>query len=479
LKDDNESNSDDESVWEGFDDLPERRELDHILILNKTLEDAGRSALQRFNGGIRYDVFINNLGGIDAVRDLILNSIDRDLLDLIENGDLSLKSLKKLKRKNSAMKQNSGIYVHVVYDPGKPDVVGIYVGSAERLAFRVKYHMGEHEEFIRPQKGSARKRKKKPRRQSAHQKFWAREGYKDFWLCFVELDFPKSAKEKDEMDVLLNILEKYAAIFFRSLPQQLLQRTLPHGVDINPYRRIGLNVDDPLSQFRASLRGGSATYSAKTGSRGRKKAKHFYCSIRPHPLLNIIFRFADPSKGDKSQVQLRCCECWSSTYTVDRTPRYEIPTGVYLSHLSKPCVDCSPKHHKTFIPADTSMPFKLFKTVVYHYQHAANRNAAKDMEFASRTELEATKPDLLIAWIHSQGFEYREGSSKASLCARADDIRKWLEDPKLFNRPPRRHHAPDKTQDKEIKPLSSKEQTRRGYIELEAVHLPEDLSRLS
>jgi hypothetical protein len=123
LKDDNESNSDDESVWEGFDDLPERRELDHILILNKTLEDAGRSALQRFNGGIRYDLFINNLGGIDAVRDLILNSIDRDLLDLIENGDLSLKSLKKLKRKNSAMKQKSGIYVHVVYDLGKPDEV--------------------------------------------------------------------------------------------------------------------------------------------------------------------------------------------------------------------------------------------------------------------------------------------------------------------------------------------------------------------
>lgn len=45
LKDDSESNSDNESVWEGFDDLPERRELNHILILDKTLEDAGRSAL--------------------------------------------------------------------------------------------------------------------------------------------------------------------------------------------------------------------------------------------------------------------------------------------------------------------------------------------------------------------------------------------------------------------------------------------------
>jgi len=163
LSDDNERNSDDQSVWEGCDDLLERRELDHILILNKTLADAGRSALQRFNGGIRYDVFVNNFGGKDAVRDLSLSTIDRDLLDLIENGDLSLKSLAKLKRKKSAMKQKSGIYVHVVYDPDEPHIVGIYVGSGERLAFRVKYRVGEHEQFIRPQKGSARNRKKKPR----------------------------------------------------------------------------------------------------------------------------------------------------------------------------------------------------------------------------------------------------------------------------------------------------------------------------
>jgi hypothetical protein len=34
----------------------------------------------------------------------------------------------------------------------------------------------------------------------------------------VELDFLKSAKEKDEMDVLLNILEKYAAVLFARCP---------------------------------------------------------------------------------------------------------------------------------------------------------------------------------------------------------------------------------------------------------------------
>jgi len=82
-------------------------------------------------------------------------------------------------------------------------------------------------------------------------------------------------KDKDETDVLLHILEEDAAVLFRSLARQLLQRILPHGVNVSPYRRIGLNVDDPLSQFRPSLWGNSATFSTKTGSRGRKKAKHF------------------------------------------------------------------------------------------------------------------------------------------------------------------------------------------------------------
>ena len=77
MKDDNESNSDDQNVWEGFDDLPERRELECILIPKRSkmpVEAPSNVSMEVFDT----TCFINNLGGIDAIRDLILNSIDRD-----------------------------------------------------------------------------------------------------------------------------------------------------------------------------------------------------------------------------------------------------------------------------------------------------------------------------------------------------------------------------------------------------------------
>jgi hypothetical protein len=71
----------------------------------------------------------------------------------------------------------------------------------------------------------------------------------------MELDFLKSAKQKDEMGVLVNTLEKYAAVLCRSLPRQLLQRILPHGVDINTCRRIGLKGDDPFKSISSITTG--------------------------------------------------------------------------------------------------------------------------------------------------------------------------------------------------------------------------------
>src|SRR5436190_18792799 len=117
----------------------------------------------------------------------------------------------------------------------------------------------------------------------------------------------------------------------------------------------------------------------------------------------------------------------------------------HTCHLSKPYVDCSPKHPKTFILADTSMLFQVVQNCCLSLPTRRKPQCRKGHGIRIAYRVRGTKPDLLIAWTGSQGFEYREGSSKASLCARADDIRKWLEDPKLFNRPPRRHQAPDKT----------------------------------
>jgi hypothetical protein len=258
--------------------------------------------------------------------------LDSDLLNLIETEELRLETLKELKTKKPGISNRPGIYVHIIYNHDNPDVVGIYVGSADQLVVRIEGHKRAQKKDKRHQKRGGRERKTQPRSQTAHQKFWAREGYRDFWLCFAELDTPQSAKEKDDIDVILNILEKYSALLFRSLSRQLLWRALPYGVKVNPYRWVGLNVQDPLQQFRPSLCGTSATFGTSTTSRGKKKVMKFSHCLKPHSLLNIVFRYADPSKGDRAQVPLRCSKCSRSSYVIDRTPRYEISTGVYLPY---------------------------------------------------------------------------------------------------------------------------------------------------
>ncbi|TAQ90074.1 hypothetical protein B7494_g1588 [Chlorociboria aeruginascens] len=128
------------------------------------------------------------------------------------------------------------------------------------------------------------------------------------------------------------------------------------------------------------------------------------------------------AQGDRAQVPLRCSKCSCSSYIIDRIPRYEIFTGVYLPCLHMPCYNCFPKHAAFFVPVDTTMPFKTFKSVVDAYNYANYRQIAKDMEFASRTDLEAMKSGLLRTWIRSQGFECQHNRCKAVLVEGANDV---------------------------------------------------------
>lgn len=178
-------------------------------------------------------------------------------------------------------------------------------------------------------------RKIKTRRPTMHQKFCARKGYRSFWLRFAEFDPPRSAKDRAEMDLMLNIVEKYSALLFRSLAGQALQRGLPFGIKISPYPWVGLNVQDPLWQYRRSIDGAT--------SRKNKRVTNWFHGMKLHPLLNILFRSADISKGDRDQIPLMCNRCSGSRYIVDRTPRYEISTGIYLTHQRLRCDNCSPE----------------------------------------------------------------------------------------------------------------------------------------
>lgn len=375
---------------------------DHYLsILDKLVRDIKKNPnfLEIFRGAYHYDIYVKDSKGAEAMKDRILKSLDPDLLQLIHTGKLRLRTPKKLKKLKKPQRNQPGIYTHVICDPNDPDVIGIYVGSTMYLLRR----SGEHKGRLKNGRisRSNRKRKTKAQAHTLHEQFWANQGMQDFWLCFPELDLPKDTREADDMKLFLNILENYTVLLFRGSSGQSLRRDLLPGAKLNPYPWLGLNIYDPLRQFRSSK-----TY------KGKKGGVSFAYAQKSNSLLNIVFRYTDPSRGDRGQMPLRCSRCLILGHRVDRTPRYEISTRVYLAHLRLPYDTCSPDKEVLFIPADTSIPSKHFVNTVYAHKMAQDRQQAKDMKFLQ-----------LKARIKSQGFSCPE-SRKEELVERVDNIRK-------------------------------------------------------
>ncbi len=93
-----------------------------------------------------------------------------------------------------------------------------------------------------------RRRKWKPRDHAYHIKFWHQGGIHDFWLAFVPFDRPTTRDGLEQLGLLLNIFEMYAALILRSLSRTLLRLNLPESADIGPYPWEGLNALDPMGQ---------------------------------------------------------------------------------------------------------------------------------------------------------------------------------------------------------------------------------------
>jgi len=146
-----------------------------------------------------------------------------------------------------------------------------------------------------------------------------------------------------------------------------------------------------------------------------------------------------------------------------------------------PCYSCFAKHKVTFVHVNTTIPFKTFQSIVSAYRNTDYRQIARDMNFASREELVATKLGVLRAWIRLQGFGCSRNTRRhAALVERADSIRILLKDPQLFERPPKARRAPGELQycNRGTQRVH-KPRRHVGYIEYETIQLREGLSRLS
>ena len=106
-------------------------------------------------------------------------------------------------------------------------------------------------------------------------------------------------------------------------------------LDISEYMISDEAIADPTQQDYEAAKTELLKRRQKLSEDNQKKAMNFSYCFQPHSLPNLMFRYADSSKGDRAQALLRCRKCSGSNYVIDRTPRYEIFTGVYLPHLRR------------------------------------------------------------------------------------------------------------------------------------------------
>jgi hypothetical protein len=344
----------------------------HLSILSNLIQRTEKPP--DFVNGLRYQYarIVKNFG-VKVVEEQILGSLEKDLRHLIGTRRLDFETVKSCNKSKAQSCVRPGVYIHVIYDPADSDYIGVYIGSALYIGPRIRMHIRDFK--------AARNRKKKRRRNTLHIDFWSRRpGIRDFWLVFGQL---KTRDDNDEELAFLlnNILEMYAMLLFRTLPLQILRGNLPKGSKTNPYLWTGLNVADPMKQYREGL------WSSIT-----RKQHHF--NLRPPAFRNISYRDANPSKGDKLRVELICYRCRNpQSYFVDQYPRYEIASGKYLTWVSRWCYYCLSGPVR-FIPVDKSLPRKSFGAV--QYQH--RKEKAKNSPLGEMTKLE------VLAWLASKGF---------------------------------------------------------------------------
>jgi hypothetical protein len=223
----------------------------------------------------------------------------------------------------------------------------VYIGSSLCIGLRIKEHI-ENLNAAKKHKKKGKKLEREKRRLNAiHINFWSRRpGIRDFWLVFGQLE-TRDHDDNEELAFFLNILEMYAMLLFRTLPPQILWRNLPKGSTMNPHSWTGLNTASPMDQWRNG-----------PGSPITRVPHHF--SLRQPASRNVLYKDADPAKGDKLRVEVMCSSCRDpQSYWVDQYPRYEIASGKYLTWVRRWCSYCSSQKF-TFIPMNTSLPWKTF-----------------------------------------------------------------------------------------------------------------------
>ncbi|KAG5757314.1 hypothetical protein H9Q70_000165 [Fusarium xylarioides] len=354
--------------------------------------------------------------GMEATEKIIKKCSSEDLHSLAEVGVLTASTLAAFSFTKAKKWNSNGVYVHIIIDPADGKFVGVYVGSALCVSARIKSHERDFKRSKTVSKADGTKRRSRRVLRSTHIKFWGqRPGTQSFWILLGSVD-TSLGLSRDNIPLVLNILEAYCMLVLRTLPLRSLWMQLPQGFNLGTPSWVGLNVGLPLDQWRPEL--------GPMRSRGYRHPAKF------ETLKGIVYRQADPSLGDRTQVEIVCTKCRSpQSRRIDHLPRYEKSPGIYLSWHRAYCEYCADGKMATFVPLDTSLPFQSFDYLRHKY--ALDQAVQASTPARARSDLSNMSKDSLEAYVASHGFErrkFRFGSS-AVLLQRAEAIWDFLQGP--------------------------------------------------
>ena len=104
--------------------------------------------------------------------------------------------------------------------------------------------------------------------------------------------------------MLLNILEIYTMLVFRSVDRAILCRYVPKQSTIDMYSWKPLNMGNPLNQYRHGL-------DAHVNESAHHRRWRFFkrTPFKSKYFKGLVVRQPDTAKGDKLRVEVVCGKC--------------------------------------------------------------------------------------------------------------------------------------------------------------------------
>ncbi|KAL2865707.1 uncharacterized protein BJX67DRAFT_173130 [Aspergillus lucknowensis] len=177
---------------------------------------------------IRYGKRYKSLFDLEDVMTILEDKLNPTVRNLCETGDFTLARLRAIGKTPEDSKR-SGVYLHILWRPGKEERFWLYVGQATNVSDRLRTHNDPY------------RRRRNP---SLHYHVWdSATDMESVFVTLAESDAPVCLRSQ----LLLNMQEMWMSLIFQTLTPLQLDKFLPESVK-RLWSGNNLNVALPLWQ---------------------------------------------------------------------------------------------------------------------------------------------------------------------------------------------------------------------------------------